>query len=290
MATKRKYTCFKCLNEQDEKNFFPSYSENLNITPICKNCFFTLYGRILSEVVSHKESIYLICKKFDIYCNSYIIDELEEEGFTGVDVAEKYISKIFNKSSKKYKDLSFKDSELNFTPLEEQYKTKVSSKEDILLWGEGFTDKEYEKLNNSFEFWKKTHNHDTASEIYCLKQICVLQLEIEKSRQHGGNVNSKLNEELRKWMNVAAVSPNAKKGKDDLNSKIDTYGLWIKEIEQEKPAEYFNDKELYDDYDGIKGYLTNYVFRPLKNLLTGSRDFDIKSDDYFKAEDTPDEQ
>ena len=39
-------------------------------------------------------------------------------------------------------------------------------------------------------------------------------------------------------------------------------------------AEYFKDKSIYEDYDGILDYIKRFVFRPLKNLLTGTREFD----------------
>ena len=56
------------------------------------------------------------------------------------------------------------------------------------------------------------------------------------------------------------------------SSKI--FGVWLKDIEQYRPAEYFEDKKLYEDYDGIMEYFNKFVLRPMRNLLTGSRDFD----------------
>ena len=48
----------------------------------------------------------------------------------------------------------------------------------------------------------------------------------------------------------------------------------LKDIENYKPCEYFEDKSIYEDFDGIGDYFNRFVLRPMRNLLTGSRDFD----------------
>ena len=52
--------------------------------------------------------------------------------------------------------------------------------------------------------------------------------------------------------------------------KDDGYGPIVINLLQK----YFEDKKLYEDYDHIKEYIDRFLFRPLKNLITGSRDFD----------------
>ena len=52
------------------------------------------------------------------------------------------------------------------------------------------------------------------------------------------------------------------------------FGAWLRDIEKTRPAEYFEDKSLYDDFDGIKSYIERFLFRPMKNLISGSREFD----------------
>ena len=46
------------------------------------------------------------------------------------------------------------------------------------------------------------------------------------------------------------------------------------DIEKSSPAEYFKQKHLYRDADGFIDYLNRFVFRPIKNLLTGSKEYD----------------
>ena len=50
--------------------------------------------------------------------------------------------------------------------------------------------------------------------------------------------------------------------------------MWIGDIERYTPAEFYQDKSLYKDADGIGSYASRFIFRPLKNLLTGSKEID----------------
>ena len=74
-------------------------------------------------------------------------------------------------------------------------------------------------------------------------------------------------------MDSAKLTPKSMSEVNETESQR-VYGLWIADIEKYKPAEYFKDKSIYEDYDGILDYIKRFVFRPLKNLLTGTREFD----------------
>jgi hypothetical protein len=54
----------------------------------------------------------------------------------------------------------------------------------------------------------------------------------------------------------------------------DSFGEWIKEIEDTSPAEWVDNQKKFKDIDGLQGYIKKYIIRPLKNFVTGSRDFD----------------
>ena len=55
--------------------------------------------------------------------------------------------------------------------------------------------------------------------------------------------------------------------------------MFIKNIEETTPAEYYKDKELFKDFDSIEEYIKKFITRPLKNFITGSRDFNIVEED-----------
>ena len=95
-------------------------------------------------------------------------------------------------------------------------------------------------------------------------------------------------------MRTASVDP-AKANMASSGKSLDTFSAFIKTIEETEPAEYYKDKALFKDFDNINFYFEKYVRRPLKNFVTGSRDFNVDADtddeeydDYDKYGQTPD--
>jgi hypothetical protein len=70
---------------------------------------------------------------------------------------------------------------------------------------------------------------------------------------------------------------------------LDTFGNWVKEIEQFRPAEFFKDKNMYKDVDNVEEYADRHITRPLKNFITGSRDFGVDALDEIDDLDDGDE-
>jgi hypothetical protein len=269
------YVCFKCDKSKKEVDFYRSNSVAYKKIPICKDCLMEMYNELLERYKDPNNAILRICNLYDIHYDNDLVRTLEKKD-SPLSLMRNYITRI--NSLQQYKGMTFEDSGIRNTAVNvEGMADSLIEKEDILFWGKGYSQSEYEELNFFLDRWKKTHKHDTEGELQCLREICAIQLEIQKSRQ-AGRYDAKLAKDLRDWMQVAAVDP-AKAKVSDSASSLDSYGMWIKDIEKEKPADYFKDKKIYNDFDGLKEYCENYIFRPLKNLLTGSRDFDITDKD-----------
>ena len=50
----------------------------------------------------------------------------------------------------------------------------------------------------------------------------------------------------------------------------------IRTIEQYTPAEYYADKTLFKDADGIGEYFDRFIKRPLKNIFSGTKEMDLE--------------
>ncbi len=273
------FVCFKCKKSKKEIDFYKSNSEAYERIPICKDCLMEKYSQLMEQLRDPHNAILRICNLFDIYYDNTLISQLEKSESVTL-LLRNYMTRI--NSLQQYKGMTFEDSGIrNISTNIDEMADSLIKKEDMLFWGKGYSLSEYEELNFFLDRWTKTHKHDTEGELACLREICVTQLAIQKGRQTG-KIDTKLSDELRKWMQVAAVDP-AKAKVTDSSSSLDCYGMWIKDIEKQRPAEYFEDKKIYKDFDDIKKYCENYIFRPLKNLLTGSRDFNINdNDEIFK--------
>lgn len=149
------------------------------------------------------------------------------------------------------------------------------------VWGSGYTNAEYKFLNDAYRNWTTRYKCTEYGEEVLFKEMTYMQLDIKRDRENGRDVIKK-NEALQKLMKSANVQPADSVAANSDENK-NAYGVWVRDIEKYRPAEYWQDKKKYFDYFGLREYMERFVLRPLKNLLTGSRDFDkeysIKDDD-----------
>ena len=67
-----------------------------------------------------------------------------------------------------------------------------------------------------------------------------------------------------------------------------TIGVNIETIEKYTPAEYYKDKKLYKDYDGLGDYFDRMIARPVKNAIFGTEERDKEF--YIHDEDEVDDE
>ena len=146
-----------------------------------------------------------------------------------------------------------------------------------MFWGKNLDRDDYKFLERELDDWKKTHKSDTKAELTLLKEICFKQLEIYKKRREG-NSPAGLVKELQELMRTANVDP-AKASLAASGKNLDTFSSFVEILERNEPADVYKDKKLFKDYDNIDYYFKKYVTRPLKNFITGSRDFSIEQED-----------
>lgn len=155
----------------------------------------------------------------------------------------------------------------------------VVTKEMIKKWGKGYNDEDYQIMEDIYDEWVTQNKSDTLAEKKTFKYIAMKEFDILRARERGDNTD-KLEESLRKFMSNAMVVP--KEIKESITSEgEEAWGLWIRDIEKKRPAEVFGDRKLYFDYDGLLDYLNRFVFRPLKNILTKTKEYDKE----FNVED-----
>ena len=138
-------------------------------------------------------------------------------------------------------------------------------------WGLGFSEIDYKMLDEHYRMLKKNNpNCDNNQEIF-VKSLCNLNMLMVRALRDGDSDKYvKLTEQYSKTFTKAGLKTVVESDKN----ADDCWGLFMEQISQYTPEEYYKDKKLYEDFDGIGKLFERFVLRPLKNILckTNERD------------------
>jgi hypothetical protein len=174
------------------------------------------------------------------------------------------------------------------TVREDKYEPKAKSKDDekyyleddddfvvtstiLKRFGTGYTKNEYRDLDLHYSMLKEQAPADDLVVENFILDLCSIKIQQTRMRQaQDVERYGKLTQLYQTTLASANLKP---KGMKD-NTQADAYSLWVKDIEKFTPAEYFKDKSIYKDFDGLGEYFQRFIVRPFKNLITGSKDMD----------------
>lgn len=291
MTDDGKITCTACGKRKIKKDFYQSQNKlhrHFGILHICKDCTVEVFEEQQNKYSDQKTCIYYFCKKLDLpYIEGAYEGAVNHSEKTGWKIYQSYFKQLNSfKDANSYMN-SFEEGEhITYDHDLEGYKVKTEMIEDEvendtdvkIFWGHGFDEPyDYDFLEIELANWKKTHKCDNQAEITLLREICIKILEIRKLRELKQSV-SKEQKELQELMKTASVDP-AKSNAINSGENVDRFGVWLKDIEQTKPAEWWENQEMYKDMDGFMPYIKDYIVRPIKNFFTGSKDFFISGED-----------
>jgi hypothetical protein len=284
--------CRKCQKTMNVDKFYETTNPNLDtngLMSVCRNCCNDLYDEYFNGYKNMEKALYLTCQDLDVIFNKEALKQAQShiEGLISKGkVAEKvfgyYKSKLGStgKNNARLESLRFKDSDKlvdnqNNDVNSESFQEEID--EDLILfWGRGFSLDDITFLESELAGWKQTHKCDNQAELTLLKEICIKILKIREAREKKED-DSLLQKGLQDLMKTASVDP-AKANAASAGKSHDCFGVWVKDIEQFRPAEWFENQEKYKDMDGFEVYLKNYVTRPIENFLTGVRNFFVDDD------------
>lgn len=282
------YLCQTCGTKykSQKNNFSVSHSElyagwGYHI-PCCKKCIDRLYTHYVTAYEGDEErAIRRICEMFDLY----YCDELVALSFDWRPHSHSRMLYYISKSNlKQYIEKTYD------TTLDEEYAKTILSKEQyeekkragetnvskvaIDRWGVGvFGDGEYEMLEEHYKMLKKNNpNADNNQEIF-IKSLCHLNMLMMKAlKANDLDGYAKANEQYSKTFKNAGL----KTIQETDSSAEETFGVTLSTIAQYTPEEYYKNKKLYKDFDGLGEYISRFITRPLRNLQHGTKDRDYE--------------
>ena len=282
---KELHICYHCGYSHAPSKFYKSQSglySGVGHLPICKSCFDEQFGEYTRKYRDSVKAMHRMCMAYDLYFNESLFKSCDPKDRA---VVGKYFRKL---NIVQYKNYTF-DSSLNEDLLSSgQGEFDTSSSEDgdkidpnmIQMWGEGFSPADYDVLGDHYKLLKDANPQCDSNQEIFINDLCYIKMQQMRAIREGRVDDfSKLTESYRKTFTQAGL----KTVRDTSADEDFTIGVNIETIEKYTPAEYYKNKELYKDFDGLGDYISRFLLRPLRNLMHGTTDRDHEF--YVKDED-----
>ena len=281
--------CRKCKQEKKLQDFYSATDTFLDTNgffSICKECCSDIYVGFYNSQHDLGKAIYMTCRVLNVRYEEPAVEAVKtalvKKEYTEDNRATfgLYKSKILStmggsistKMDSTKIDMRFQfEAAIMPTPELEDFNGIESVTE---FWGKGtYTTEDYRFLEKEMADWKASYSCQNKAEEFFLKQICIKALDLEKARIDGSAIEPIL-KTMQDLLKNAALTP-AQQTASSSGKGTETWGVFMKTIEETTPAEYYKDKLLFEDFDGIKKYIANYIIRPMRNWVTGARDFNM---------------
>ena len=275
------YKCCCCgkryVKQKDNFPFSqsPFFKGNNSYLPICSNCIVKATDQYTEILKSQDEAIKRVCMHWDIYINDSILSTSRKIDQRRPRIKEciRQCNLVQNKG-KTYDDYLFEKnnvaimSEEDIDAMEDSDARKLER--NIKTWGTGYSAAEFEVLNNHYKMLtKQLESADFVQETLCRELATIKVMQNRSLIDKDYNNYDKLTKLYQSTLSTAKLKPT-----DGLNLDDDEacFGVWLGDIEKYAPSEYYKDKNKYRDFFGIGEYIERFMYRPLKNLITGSKE------------------
>ena len=291
-------TCCRCKQTLELSKFYRTYSDLYSDTgymPVCKECFTKIVDLYTMKFGSQREAMKRTCMAFDLYYNDEIFDAVDgDEAYIG-----KYLKRLgMTQHRKKTFDTALTEG-LSFGGIlydkkarairdkimaaEKAAKESPIDPEDIKKWGPGFALEDYDEMNRHYALLKAANPRADGNQENYIMDCCRIKMhQLKASRDGSLDAFQKMTELYTKTYNAGKL----KSVGDGALAEDFTFGVTVETIEKYTPAEYYKNKGLFRDYDHVGEYAERHIFRPLRNIVLGTRDKDFEY--YVKDEDDGD--
>lgn len=265
------------------------FKGNNGYIPVCRHCIDQIYAHFVDFYSgSEEKAIERMCQIFDWFFHEEPLAASRKISANRSRIGG-YVSKL-NLRQTTMKGTTYSDTIIgryantidsveHLEELKSQGKTSVT-KTALERWGANFFEDEIRTLEDHYRMLKNQNpNCDSNQEIF-IKDLCYTKLQqIEAMREKDVKNFDTLTKLYRDTFKQAGL----KTIQETDSSNEETLGVTLATISQYTPEEYYRDKSLYKDFDGLSSYIERFLFRPLKNLMTGSKERDeefcVKDDD-----------
>ena len=284
-------TCFRCGETFSKqvgafsKVRSTFYEQNDGYLHVCNNCLNQLLEHYKAVYENNiQQVVYTLCLNFNIYYSNDVYDVATKSPNFDASPFTTYITRANMTQYKKWRDftdtidqkavigglISAEPKEVVEASLAQNEKP---SSEVLGRWGVGYSNDEYSFMQTLYKSLMNQKRNPTPLQEDLIVDACKYKCQHNRFIQSGDSkaadikTLSSLYQDALKAVGLD-VSPK--------NDGIDegTFGSWVREIERHSPSEDYKDKKKFRDMDGLGEYVERFIYRPLKNWLTGSKEKD----------------
>jgi hypothetical protein len=264
-------TCGKSYKKR-QGSFTPSksplYAGSDGYINTCKVCIDKLFQQYTDFYKgSEEKAIERICEIFDLYFNENALAASRKisEGRSRIN---SYIAKIniSPHTGKAFSDTIIERANSEISSIEKfedlkEKNFKVQQK-TIKFFGLGFTEEEYQQMATQYDDWISRHECKTKAQEELFKNICIIQLQIQKATKNGDKIDP-----LMKTYQDLLGSANLKPTQTNENTIADqnAFGTLIRKWEEERPISDPNPE--WKDVDGIRKYINVWFLGHLCKMM-----------------------
>lgn len=251
------------------------FAGNNHYATICRSCLDKYYSQLVDFYSGNEEhAVEHCCWMLDCYYNTDAYAMTFGKSTGGSRICN-YLSKV-NMNQIKTKGTTYIDT------LKERYSNKImtldhleetdedgvkvahASKETVMFFGFGYTDEEYEYLENQYTDWTTRYECKTKAQEELFKSLCIAQLTIQKA-QRGGSTKE-ISDAMKTFQDLLGTA-NLKPSQSNDNALADqnTFGTLIRKWENERPIS--KPEPEWEDVDGIKKMIDTFFLGHLCNLV-----------------------
>lgn len=276
---------FKTQKGNFSKSASPLWKHNDGFVPICKRCADKYYEQLIAYFTGNEEkAMDRICQIFDWYYSDEAfgmtrkismdrsrvgaypskmgLQHIKERGTTYLDTIKERASVVVSDYDE-------------FEEMKEQGETGIT-KAQINRWGLGFEETEYKQLDAHYKSLSDSIDSTDVVQDTLIKDLCEIKILQIRARNKG---DADTFQKLAKLYQDTLKSANLKVKGSDHSAMTDAEACWgnfIRDVENYTPAEIYQDRKLFTDFDTLKEYMERFVTRPVKNFFLGTREMDAE--------------
>lgn len=280
--------CLKCGRMLPIEEFYKSPNPNhaIGVQPYCKGCANELVNLYLKKYKSMEAAIYYTCADMGVpfirkLFNTYM--EKIKNFKTTANYWGNYTNQFQQNRSKAEKEawINFAATDTDFKDIAQIQKAEKAIQDEMdelrYRWGNDKDTEQLKYLESRWAYYVEGKEIDVSQESV-FRSLCLAELDEWEGNDVDKAIKRKL--DLMKVLGLDKFEPN--RGQT-LSEQMLEYEIW--KMEESEPAEYYEDKNMYKDYRGIHSSWTKEILRPVVNLIAGSKDYDIETDDKLDWEE-----